>query len=384
VKIAHVITNLHAGGAQVMLRRLVERLDRLGHRNHVVSLAAVEGAVTDATTGTSVESMGMAAGEWPVAAVRRLSRSLSAWHPDIVQTWLYHADLVGGLAARIGRVAPVVWGLHHVVQAGEPLKVSTRAVIRVNAWLSSRVPARIICCAYAAKAAHERLGYAVDKLVVIPNGFDTGRFRPDAAARAAVRTELGLSPGTDVVTMVARFHPHKDHRTFLAAAAKVVATKPATRFVLAGESVEWSNATLRQWIEDAGIATHVHLLGRRDDIARLMAGSDIVSVVSTSTEAMPLVIGEAMACGTPCVASDVGDCAHLIGDTGGVVPPRDAAALARAWTSLLEQSAAQRAALGARARARVCEGYDLDVCAARYVAVYEDARRQVRREPRLA
>jgi glycosyltransferase involved in cell wall biosynthesis len=374
MKVAHVITNLDTGGAQMMLRRLVMRLQAQGVENTVVTLEGDADPDDLARQGVVVHHLRMTSPLQALSAGRRLVRVLRRAGPDVVHTWLYHADLVGGLAARLARAAPVVWGLHHVVDDGDRLKTGTRLVMRVNGWLSNVVPVRIICCAQATRASHARVGYVDERMVVITNGIDTDLFRPDVAARSAVRREFGLPPNAAVVGLFARFHPQKDHRTFLAAAARLTAQWPAVHFLLAGQEVDEQNRALQGHIRDLGLTGCCHLLGRRHDVPGLMAACDVISLSSRSGEAFPLVLGEAMACAVPCVTTDVGDSARLVADTGRIVPAEDPAALAAAWAGILGLSSEERSRLGQAARERICTAHDLAKCVDAHLEVYEAAR----------
>ena len=207
-------------------------------------------------------------------------------------------------------------------------------------------------------------------MVVIPNGFDLEGFKPDSSARVSVRTELGIGPNHPVIGLVARFDPQKDHRSFIDAASILAARLPSAWFVLCGDDVTWDNQELARWIDDAGIRDRVYLLGRRDDIARLLNAFDVASLSSAYGEGFPNVVGEAMACGVPCVVTDVGDSAWIVGDTGRVVPIRDPKALADSWLALVEAGQQARQMLGARARARIIEQFDLEVIAGRYAKLY--------------
>jgi glycosyltransferase involved in cell wall biosynthesis len=152
-----------------------------------------------------------------------------------VQTWLYHADLLGGLAARFARSIPVVWGIHHTPSRADSMRSATRLVLRMNAMLSGTIPRRIVCCSESALDAHARRGYRRERMLVIHNGVDATRFRPDAEARAAVRRELGLPPEAKLIGMFARFHPQKDHGAFIEAAGRVLQEQPRLHVVLAGD-----------------------------------------------------------------------------------------------------------------------------------------------------
>jgi glycosyltransferase involved in cell wall biosynthesis len=301
----------------------------------------------------------------------RLVRLLITLRPDVVHTWLYHADLVGGLAARLTGIAPVVWGIHHSTGRSEPLKPSTRGVVRVNRVLSFLVPNRIVCCAHAARASHVTLGYSRKRMLVIANGFDTDTFHPDPAARADVRRELGLAADTPIVGISARFHPQKDHQTFVRAAGYLADRLPAVRFLLAGHGVDRSNEALLRWIDATGSPNRFHLLGKRDDMPRLTAACDVISVSSAYGEGLPLVLGEAMSCGVPCVSTNVGDSALIVGRTGRIVPPGNPEALANAWASLLTLTRDERLQLGEQARERVLAEYSLGTATQKHLALYQ-------------
>lgn len=373
MRIVHVITDLRTGGAEFMLQRLVARLQADGVDNAVIALGTVNQEFEGLRRlGVTLHQLDMAPTVGGLGGFFRLKRLLAAYRPDVVHTWMYHADLLGGLAARVSRLAPVLWSLHHTPDRRERFKLPTRAIMRVNGVLSSFVPARIVCCSHASKASHLALGYARHKLVVIANGFDTDAFRPDPAARDSVRRELGLSAEALLVGLMARFHPQKDHLTFVRSATHLMRRSRAVHFVLAGPGVDGDNPRLRAWLDATGAPERFHVLGHRNDMPRLMAACDIVSTSSAYGEALPLVLGEAMSCGVPCVATDVGDSARIVADTGRVVPPGDAEALAGAWASILALTRDERLQLGRRARARVAAEYQLATCVQAHLALYRE------------
>jgi glycosyltransferase involved in cell wall biosynthesis len=204
---------------------------------------------------------------------------------------------------------------------------------------------------------------------VIPNGFDLREFRPDPTARLSLRRELEIADDTLVIGMASRFHPQKDHFNFIQAAARLRANTANVHFVLCGRGVTGDNTQLAEWIAEAGIQAHCHLLGERRDTPRLFSAVDIATSSSVS-EAFPLAVGEAMACGTPCAVTNVGDSALIVGDTGKVVHPRDPAALAGAWRELIEAGPEVRRRLGTAARRRVQRHFDLSAIVERYQAIY--------------
>ncbi|WP_326536472.1 glycosyltransferase family 4 protein [Pseudorhodoferax sp.] len=371
VRIAFVITGLGVGGAEAMLLKLLQRIDRQAFSPHVLSLSSTGelGPAIEAL-GIPVTALDMPANWRAVAALPRLMRLLRTLRPDVVHTWMYHADLLGGLAARGAGHCRLVWGIRHSNLAPDLNKRSTLAVARLCAGLSRWLPNRILVCSQAALQAHARFGYGTRRMSVIPNGFDVSRFSPDAQARAAVRAELQLGENTPLVGVVARFDPQKNHLGFMRAMAHLHRQSPATHFLLAGRGIDPRNATLLQAARQAGIERNCHLLGQRNDIPRLMAALDVL-VSPSLGEAFPNAIGEAMACAVPCVATDVGDCAALLGETGRIVPRADdPIALAQATASLLELPGPARRQLGELARARVMAQFELGQVVAQYEHFY--------------
>ena len=213
-------------------------------------------------------------------------------------------------------------------------------------------------------------------MTVIPNGFEVSLFQPDANARQAVRAELNLSPGTLLIGAVGRFDPQKDYHNLISAAGWLHAARPDVHFLLCGKCLTEENEKLMGWIYARGLQKCFHLLGRRDDVPRLMNSFDLLTTSSAYGEAFPLVVGEAMACEVPCVVTDLGDSAFLVGDTCKVVPPREPAALAAAWNALLSLPAEKRAALGAAARQRIETHFSLSNVAGQYAALYRELGRR--------
>lgn len=370
-KLVHIISGLGQGGAETMLYKLLGALDRWRLDMQVVSLLdqGVLGPRIQAL-GIPVFALGMRPGvpnPWRLFQLTRLLRVLA---PDLVQTWMYHADLVGGLAARLAGVPRLVWNIRQSDLDPRQVKRSTRATVRAAALLSRRLPDHILCCSERARDIHITLGYQQELLEVIPNGFDLQTFHPDPSARAELRAELGIAESTPLIGLVARFDPQKDHAGFLEAAAALAEQHPRCAFLLCGTGVSWDNPALAGPIYAAGLAERCHLLGPRNDMPALNAALDIGVCASAYGEGFPNSIGEAMACGIPCVVTDVGDCARLIGDTGRLVPPRTPSALTAALGGLLRLRPEARQALGAAARQRIARHYALEQIAERYTARY--------------
>jgi glycosyltransferase involved in cell wall biosynthesis len=368
MKIVFIITGLNTGGAEITLLKLLSKIDRDRFSPFVISLTAngdlapqFEAARIPVTAIALKNPFNFFA---LVFALRRIK-------PDVVHTWMYHSDLFGGLAAYFARVKKIAWCIRNSNLDADKTKLSTRLVVKLCAALSKRLPNKIVVCSIAAQKIHEALGYDKTKTFFIPNGFDLDRFKPDAAARAKIRAELGVSDETPLVGLIARFDPQKNHLGFVKAAAIVAAASPKTRFVLVGKGVDRANETLIEAIGENALASAFFLLGKRGDIPAICAALDVLAS-SSYGEAFPNAIGEALACGVPCAATKAGDSADIIGDTGKVTEIGDMRALAKAILELLDLTAAERRSLGEKARARAAKNYEIGEITKRYEAFYEE------------
>jgi glycosyltransferase involved in cell wall biosynthesis len=373
VKVTHVITGLDTGGAETMLYRLLLHTDRAAYESEVISMTDI-GAVGEKirALGVPIRALGMRRGVPNPLGVLRLARWLSQYSPDVVQSWMYQADLVSGLAARLAGGMPVAWGIHNAYLEPRSVKRIKLWTVRACIWSSGWLPSRIVCCSEASREVHARLGYPQKKMIVVPNGADLAAFRPDPEARRSVCEELGLRVETPLIGLVARFDLPKDHRTFVQAAGLLHTRVPEAHFILCGDSITRENPQLTEWIDAARVRSRCHLLGRRLDVPRLSAALDVATSSSSFSEAWPLAVGEAMACGVPCAVTDVGDSSVIVGDTGRVVPPKNPQALADAWHGLLTLGPDERARLGQAARRRMEEHFDLLGAVAKYEKLYEE------------
>ena len=372
-RILFLTTGLYAGGAEVMLLRLLSLLDRQRFLPSVISLIQL-GPVSEKIEqlGISVRSLGMQPGKPDLASIWRLACWLRSDRPHVIQTWMYHANLLGSVAAQLAGHIPTSWGIHHSDPLAHGYGPFTALTVKLCARLSRWMPKRIVCVSETSRQAHVAIGYAVDKMLVIPNGVDLAALKPDPAARRVTRQNLSVPTEAPVIGLVGRFHPQKDHQNFVCAAKLLVSRRPSVHFVLCGQDVTWENRELSTWIDEAGIRANCRLLGRREDIPELMASFDLATLSSCFGESFPNVIIEAMSCGVPCVVTDIGDSGHIVGPTGLVVPPRDAAALARAWERMLDLGREQLVQTGLQARQRIQDHFDLPQIVDRYQTLFDD------------
>ena len=370
ITVVHLITDLYSGGAEAMLTKLVTTSGHPHFRHVVVSMIddGAFGAPLRAA-GVTVYRLEMPRGRPRLRALPQLLAILRRERPVLLQTWMYHADLLGLLIAPFFGRLPVVWN----IRASD---MDMAKYSRLSAWTLracarlSPFPRAVVVNSLAGKVFHVRSGYHPREWALIPNGFDMHAYGPDSAARAVIRAELGFGDDDIVIGLIARLDPMKDHPTFLRAAALLAARLPHARFLLAGRGVTADDPGLRRLLAAGDLTAKVRLLGERRDIPQLMAALDIASLVSTYGEGFPNVIGEAMACEIPCVVTAVGDAATIVADTGRVVPMRDPKALAAAWQHLAEMSREERRAIGVRARQRIAEQYGLNRIVERYETLY--------------
>lgn len=327
--VVHIISGLGHGGAETVLHRLLTAPIQ-SDRHCVITMgdAGVFGPrLRDA--GIAVYALNMKSPAGAAKGLWRMYQLLRELRPDVVQTWMYHADLIGGVVARLAGIKAVAWGIRN---SGADLEKSSRSA-KVLSWLCARVsrfvPAVIVACADNAAQRHQQWGYRADRMLVIPNGYDLSCWRPDQAARDAVRAEWGWTDNESVIGSVARWNPLKDHANLLAAFTLSAQTNPYLRCVLIGHGMDASNAELMALIARHGIVDKVTLLGRRDDVPRLMNALDI-HVLSSRAEGFPNVVAEAMASGVACVVTDVGDAARIVGESGWIAAPQNAQALSQA------------------------------------------------------
>lgn len=366
ITVLHLITGLEIGGAERMLSNIAGRTDRRRFRPVVVSMTG-PGKLGPplAEAGVTVRSLGLRRGVPDPRGVPRLLRIIREFRPAVLQTWLYHADLLGLIVRQFAPAGRLVWNLRCTEMAG------TAALCRLLAW-SSAIPDGVIVNSRVGQLYHAALGYRPRRWVTIPNGFDTQSFRPDAEARRRGRAALAIPDGAVALLLPARYHPMKDHANFLTAAALLARRYPDVQFVLAGTGAGPDNRALTDAIAAHGLGGQVRLLGERRDLETLYPAFDIVTLSSAFGEAFPNVLGEAMACGVPCVATDIGDTATIIGNCGVAVPPRDPEALAAGWERLIVLGFEGRAALGLQARDRIVEHYGIARVLACFEALYEE------------
>ena len=362
------------GGAERMLQRVIRHGNTSEFEHLVLSIKNFQQVAEElAAEGINVQSLNVQADYYklPKAVIQLVAR-IRKFKPDVIQSWMYMADFFGGIAGHLAAPStPMIWTIRHSTLDPAIDSRALRWCAAGCARMSKRVPSRIVLNSHAAVPIHAGAGYDESKMQIIPNGFDVSRFSPSQKLRHEVRARLGIPQNAPVVGRVARFHANKDHVTFLKAAQIVLAQRPDVRFLVCGEPQTISSEQVQQDINSLGLADAVQLVELQSDIVPLNCSFDIATC-SSITEAFPNVIGEAMSCGVPCVSTDVGDALQIIGETGRVVPVQSPPQFAEALLELLNLPEGNRLQLGASARQRVVDRFELAHSTGQFVDLWRE------------
>lgn len=354
-----------------MLLGLAQHLQTQGVQQEVISLSTI-GTIGERLQGMgiTVSALHLPRGRMTIKGWRTLRRLVKASQPDLIQTWLYHADLTGALLRLSGVRCPLVWGVHHSADNWREMKATTRLVLHANRLLARFLPDAIVCCSQSTLQSHAALGYPADNMVIVPNGIDTGRFRLDTDGQHRLSTRLGIPADNFVIGHCGRWIPLKGHHIFIETAASLHKRDAHIHFVMCGEGIDAGNPTLMAWIEENELSGNVHLVGGQAAMEEIYQGLDLF-VSSSLSEAMPLTVMEAMACGVPCVVTDVGDQGALVSEWGAVVRSGSAEALLQGCEQILGLSCEERGRLGQGARQRILDNYSLEKTAQQYQDLYQ-------------
>lgn len=332
-RILHIITGLDDGGAEAVLYRLCIQHPS---KHQVISLmdAGKYGALLK-RHNIPVYELNLNPSKPNPYKLFELYSLIKKINPSIVQTWMYHADLLGGIASKAAGVTKVFWGIRHSNLSKGTIKPTTRVVMKSCALLSYTIPTKIISCSKAALNSHIPQGYTADKFEVVQNGYDLTKFKPltDSIKR------LELSSGTKpIIGMVARFDVQKDHKNLINALSILKNKNIDFHLILVGKGVDHNNSELIQLINESSLIVDkdITLYGQSNNIPLIMSSIDL-HVLSSLGEAFPNVLAEAMACGTPCVSTNVGDAKEIVSNYGWVVETQNPVLLAKAIEAALKE-----------------------------------------------
>lgn len=366
-KICHITTGLNVGGAEMFLLNLATSLKLHGYQQTIISLLG-EGDLSERVQENKIDliHLGINRYPWTWWRICKLPFLLRKISPDIVQTWLYHADLIGGISS-VFVSSKLVWNVRQTDISIRNNKLEIVLVAKLAAALSRWLPQNIIFCSEKAQQSHVKIGYKKEKSVVIPNGCDTSAYFYNKEKRKSVRQSLKIEDKYIVLGRFGRFDPQKDYRNFILAAGELLASNENLCFLMVGENITHENSDLMQMISKSREPGRFILLGKRTDLPDLYQALDIM-VSSSLGEGFPNVVAEAMASEIPCVVTDVGESASLVGTTGRVVPKKNMKLLSQGCQELIDIGRSERLKYGALARQRILDFYSIE----RSVAVYMD------------
>jgi len=352
-----------------VLLRLVGRMDRREFSNTVISLTGPgDLAPKFEEAGIPIVHLSMGGAAGSVFGVFKLLRSLREIKPDVVQGWLYHGDLFALIGGKLTGVRNIAWNIRNADMGEDYYRGFHGLLVRLLATLS-KIPECVIVNSHAGRSLHISRGYHPTFWCHIPNGFDLVQFHPNESARKRIRLELGIAESDCLIGIVARFDSIKGHSDFFAAADRLLETNSDVKFVAVGQGLEPGGQVIESMKLSKKLSEHLLPVGARDDVADILAAMDIL-VSASLGEGFSNVIGEAMACGLPCVVTDVGDSAQIVGAAGRIIPPANPKMLAEALKELVSMPRRSLRELGGIGRASIEKNYSADGAVHQYQDLY--------------
>ena len=360
VRVFFLIRSLHIGGAERQLVNLVKGLDKSCF-DVAVGLFYNEGPLREellADRGVRIYPLGKR-GRWDIFRfTAKLIQVLREFRPDILYSYLPDANVFGLLAKYLAGIPHVVWGVRASNMDFTKYDGIAGFIFRIAALQSSHVDL-IIANSAAGAAFHCSQGYDSRRFIVVPNGLETDHFYPDPVSGKELRSEWEVLDSEILIGLVGRYDPMKDHPTFLRAAALLLHRQQNARFVCIGGGCQQYQAELQSLARELGLDRYIVWAGARRDMQHVYNALNI-GCSSSYGEGFPNVVAEAMACGVPCVVTDVGDSRLVVGDTGIVVPPKDPEMLCEALQKMILLGERGRHEFGMKARQRIIQNFGVE------------------------
>ena len=334
MKIVHIITGLGDGGAELTLFKICKHDTA---NKHVVISLKDKGKYYSLLNKLGVKVYYLNMSFFSIYKFFFLIKIINSLKPNIVQTWLVHADFLGGIAARLAGIRNIIWNVRYSnIEIGKS-KLTTILILRILSKLSYIIPLFIIIVSKRAKKIYEKKGYDKKKLKFIPNGYDLSILKVNKIKKKYFKKKFNIKKQIPIIGNVARYDPQKDHLNLLNALSLIRSKNIDFFCILVGSNINQNNIDLVSKIKKLRLSNFVRLLGRNDNIPKVMNGLDIHVLSSCYGEGFPNVIAESMACGTPCITTDVGDAAFIVGKTGWVVPPKNSIKLSKAIENAIDE-----------------------------------------------
>ena len=334
MRIVHIITGLGDGGAEHTLFKIC-KYDNIN--KHIVISLKGPGKYFSLLNKLGIKVYCLNIKFFSINRFFFLIKLLSDLKPNVVQTWLVHADFLGGITARLAGIKNIIWNIRYSNFEIGKAKLTTILIIKILAKLSLFIPRSIIINSKRAKKIFTIEGYDKKKLKFIPNGFDLSILKPQKFQKISFKKKLKIKKLLPLIGNVARYDKKKDHLNLLSALSLIRAKNVNFCCTLVGSNIDKNNLSLVSEIKRLKLSNSVKLLGQSDNILQVMNGLDIFVQSSSYGEGFPNVVAESMACGTPCVVTDVGDAGLIVGKTGWIVPPNNPNNLAKAIEKALNE-----------------------------------------------
>jgi glycosyltransferase involved in cell wall biosynthesis len=370
MKIVHIITGLGDGGAEHALFKIC-KYDIL-NKHFVISLKGPGKYFSLLKKeGTIVYCLNLRF--FSILKFIFLIKLLRSLKPSIVQTWLVHADFLGSIAARLAGIKNIVWNVRYSnIEIGKA-KLTTILIIKILSMLSYLIPKFIITVSKKAKKIYEIVGYNKKIFKYIPNGYDLKILKINKLQKVNFKKKIKIKKEIPLIGNVARYDPQKDHLNLLNALSLIRSKKIIFFCVLVGSNIDQNNIELISEIKKLKLSNYVKLLGQKDNISEVMNGLDIHVLSSSYGEGFPNVVAESMACGTPCIVTDVGDSAYIVDKTGWVVPPKNSIKLSKAIEkAVYEKSTIKWNKRCIKARLRVKKNFSIGKMVKLYNKVWDE------------
>lgn len=365
-KIFHIIPSLNSGGAERMLFNLVKNSDKSRFTHCIITLKPGEFYEQELENhGIKIYRYNLKG--FNIVELIKLLNNLK--QADIVQSWMYHSDLLAFIFGKVLLRKKVIWGIRRSYLDKALMKKSTLLIAKICSVVSSKVDL-IVCNSKVGKKSHVNFGYSESKIKVIPNGFDLELFQDYHLDVQRKKRELNIDFGTKVLLNVARWEPLKDHQTFLKAIS--ILKEEYNNFVvlMCGSGIDYENQELVCKIEEFNLSNHIKLLGVREDIPQILSISDVF-VSSSISEGFPNAVGEAMASEVYPVVTDAGDTSFIVGEYGSIVPIGKPQMMAKEIFKVINIKAFEKQSIEVKARQRIEEKFSIQSIVSKFEELYK-------------
>lgn len=371
MKILHIISSLDNGGAEVFLKRMI--LDFSNDKNTFVSVVSLS---NKGRIGIELENLGIIVTTinfktflFPFSLFRLFIFILKL-KPEIVQTWMYHSDFIGGILSKILGINKIFWNIRNSdIPQG---RFSLTFLIRlINSRLSFFIPKKIFCNSFSGKVSHVNLGYCEDKIIVVPNCFEIKEDKFNNSKSSFMST-YGLSNNHVIIGAIGRFDKLKDYKNFVLASSLVSDEFSNVKFVLIGKDLDKKNSLLNKWIKDSNQINNFILFGFRNDVDFFLSEILDIFCLPSLSEGFPNVLMEAMAYGVPCVSTNVGDAEIILDGNGILVPPNNFHELALGLITMINTPLSVRQKMGLVTKQLIKNKYSVSNISNIYKNIYNE------------